>query len=161
EDLTYLSLAAQAWRLARAPHARELLAEIYANYATHLASSHRFLEAERYAHSALDLRPDKSQLRGFYARAAIIAARSRVYRSARPAPARGLEMLRLWIPQTPWSDMRGWMLSEMAEYSALEGAIDRSIALSEQACDVVRGVTDTLELPLRQRGLAKYLLRVG
>ncbi|HZP84606.1 MAG TPA: helix-turn-helix transcriptional regulator [Chthonomonadaceae bacterium] len=53
-DLTYLTLAAQAWPMAaQGASGRLLLAEIYGNYAAYLAYTRRFQEAGRVADRAL------------------------------------------------------------------------------------------------------------
>jgi transcriptional regulator with XRE-family HTH domain len=161
KDLVYLSLAAQAWRLAREPRALRLLSEIQANYANYLASQRRFAEAERRAHYALDLRPDRSAPESFHARAAILAARSSVHRGARPAPGRGIRMLQLWLPITSWPEYRAWMVSEMAEYYALDGDLDCALSLAGDACELARRGASAQEFFMRRLDLIKLLLRAN
>lgn len=159
KDLVYLSLAAQAWKLARDPHARRLLAEIYANYANYLASQFRFVEAERAAYAALDLRPASSTPENFYMRAALIAARASVYRGVHPVPKRGLEMLHLWRPLASWPEYKAWLLSDIGKYHALQQSLDSAIGVTEQSCEVARRGASMQEFFMRKIDLAKLLLQ--
>jgi transcriptional regulator with XRE-family HTH domain len=159
KDMIYLSLAAQAWKLAGEPRARRLLAEIYANYANYLAAQRRFAEAYRIAYSTLDLLPDKTKPENFHVRAALIAAQSSVYRSEQPAPGRGVELLQLWLPMTPWPDYKAWILSDIARYYALDGILEGALFLTEQSCEVARQGASPQEVFMRECDLAKLLLR--
>lgn len=159
KDVVYLSLAAQAWRLARDPRARRLLSEIHANYANYLASRRRFPEALRSAHYALDLLPSRSAPESFHARAAILAARSSVHRGAQPAPKPGIRMLQLWLPITSWPEYKAWIVSEMAEYYGLDGDSDRALDLAGDACEIARSGASAQEFFMRRLDLIKLLLR--
>jgi transcriptional regulator with XRE-family HTH domain len=162
-DLTYLTFAAQAWRFAmRGAFGRRLLARIYSNYATYyLEAFHRYVESDWYANRALDLLPDKSAPEDFFVRAAITAAQAAVYRSAQPAPQRGLEMLRLWLPLSPEPAYQSWMLGNIAQYLALQGEFENAITLGTQAYRVAeRSIIP--DAPRRRKlALARIQMQAG
>ncbi|HZP81470.1 MAG TPA: helix-turn-helix transcriptional regulator [Chthonomonadaceae bacterium] len=161
-DLRFLTLAAEAWTFAaRSRHGRDLLADIYAHYASYLSDLHRFAEARAYAERALDFLVDKSAPEVFYIRAAIAWANAAVLRGPKPAPQPGLALLNLWQPVTRKSDYRAWMLEDMARYLAMMGEIPEALRLSEKACRVAETHENPDELRLRRLGLAKLHLRAG
>jgi transcriptional regulator with XRE-family HTH domain len=161
-DLTYLTFAGWAWSLsAQSAPGRLLLAEIYSNYAAYLAYTHRFAEAGRAADRALDLLSDRAGPEQFFCRAAIASARAQVFRGARPAPQRGLEMLRLWLPLSPMQEYTSWILRDMAEYLVLEEANSEARALLMRACHIAQDCANPTELRLRKLDLARLHLRDG
>jgi transcriptional regulator with XRE-family HTH domain len=161
-DLGFLTLAADAWQLAaRGARGRERLVEVYAKYASFLSGFSRFAEAEHYANRALDLRVEKRMPDSQMVRAAIAAAQASVYRSVHPMPRRGLEMLRMWLPLTENAAYRAWILSDMAEYLALDGATESALAAAEEACRVAEQHHNPSELRLRRLDLAHLQAQVG
>ena len=161
-DLRFLCYEAQAWRLAsQGQEGRRLLAEVCAQYAAHLAGFERFREAGQYAYRALDLHSKTANTDESSLRAAIIAARSDVYRGARPAPRQGLEMLQLWRSAIQRPDFEAWMLADMAEYLTLENDWESALRLRREACQVAERCDNPDELRLRRLDLAKMEVRMG
>jgi transcriptional regulator with XRE-family HTH domain len=161
-DLCFLTFAATAWPMATGQKAgRELLAEIYAHYATYLADALRYGEAKQYALRALDLQEDKSTPESYYVRAAIVCAKASVHGGRQPMPQRGLEWLRLWLPLTRPAAFRAWILGDIAGYVALEGALETALELSKQACHIAEEQAHPNEVHFRQLGLARLQIQAG
>jgi transcriptional regulator with XRE-family HTH domain len=160
-ELGYLSLEAELWPLAAGGvEGRRLLAEAYANHAQFLSSMDRFREAGQCAERALALIPEKARPEPFWLRAGIISALSAVHRGAQPAPKRGLEQLRHWLPLAGWPEFEAWALADMAEYLSLSGEAAIALTLSKQACQVAERSEDPIELRMRQKDRARLLLRI-
>lgn len=161
-DLRFLSFEAQAWALAtKDERGREILAAICANYAAFLADFNRMDEAYRYAHRTLDLLAHRSASEEILLRAAIVAARTEVYRGARPLPKRGLKMLQGWLSADALPEFQAWMLSEMAGYLMLENDWDAALRLRQEACRIAERCHNPSELRLRKLDLAKVEVEVG
>jgi transcriptional regulator with XRE-family HTH domain len=161
-DLRFLTLAAAAWPFAlRCPAGQHLLADVYAHYASYLADVRRYGEAKRAAERSLEALPEKSTPPICFVRAATVYASASVFCGPQPAPQRGIDMLRLWLPLTQRPDYKSWMLEDMARYVALQGDLEGAVRLSQEACRVVSAHDNPNELPLRRLGLARLQLRAG
>ena len=161
-DLRFLSFEAQVWPFAvKSADGRSLLASVCADYAAFLSGFNRMEEAGRYAYRALDLLPRSVVPEESLLRAALIAARSEVYRGLRPAPERGLKMLQLWRSAALPPAFHAWLLSDMAEYLLLKNEGEAALRLRREACRVAECCANPDELRLRKLDLAKAEIRAG
>jgi len=94
-------------------------------------------------------------------RAGIASARAAVYRGARPAPQRGLEMLRHWLSAARRFEYEAWILGDMAKYLALSGDAESGLQLAQRACAVAAHSGHTYEVVLRELDAAQTLLWAG
>lgn len=162
-DLTYLTLEAQAWRLAlRSEAVRPLVAKLLAWHANQLWIEQRFVEAGHKANQAMIILSRLEKTPDFAFLATIRSARTAAEGGSRPAPARGTEMLELWLPRAaPWPEYHAWLLSEMALYASQAGQGENALAFAAQACQVAERARNPAELPSRRLDQVKVLLRCG
>ena len=161
-DLTYLTLAAQAWRLARvSAEGRNLLAEIYGNYADYLNNKGRQIEAEQYAERALEIAPRAAPPLPFVMHAAVNLAQAKAYQSGKAAPRRGLEVVRLWLPVLSHPTFGPWMQACRAIFLARDGQAEAANKASEAAYDAAQDYMDGIDLRYRLRDRVDILLNTG
>ena len=159
-ELSLLAFQAQAWPHAvRSEAGRELLAELYCDHANYLSTQNRFAEIRAPAENALALLPDGPLTASYWLRSVFAYARYEVYHHANPAPERGLELLRVWLPQAKWPVFQAWMLAGMANFEAMAGRVETALTMSEHSCRIVAAAGYRGELHLRQIDRAKLLLR--
>ena len=154
-------MEADAWPLAQCSEAgKQILIDIYARHAQSLSSRERLAEANAVAERALELMTPNLKIASFWLYPVLVSARSSVFRGERPAPKRGLEMLRPWLSAASWPEMRAWLLSDMAQYMGLSGEQDTALILAEQACRAVENVNGNEgEWDLRRGDKASLLLQ--
>jgi ATP/maltotriose-dependent transcriptional regulator MalT len=161
-DLEYILLEQRAWRLAtREERAKPVLARIYAYHAEAMRNQERWSEVTPLARRALDLMPRQEHEMDSSLRAAIMMAVTVVNGGSRLAPARGIRLLTPFLERCSDSAFTGWILSELAEYMALDGRADEARRLAQEACQVAEQCEDVMELYMRQLDHARVLLEAG
>jgi transcriptional regulator with XRE-family HTH domain len=159
-ELDIFALIEQAWWLAaRHTAGRLILASVYAQYAHFLSERERFGEITPMAERSLALL-DQTPTEGFWLYAGIASARDAVYRGGRPAPQRGIDLLRQWLATTKDPQFQAWILSDMAKYQAMfspETGAEEALALADRA-GAIAGRVNPIEGAMRQRDKAKLLL---
>src|SRR5262249_45507967 len=144
EELTCLMLEREAWGWAlREPAARHALATYYAVHAQFYRTEGRLGEVGPLAQRALAVLPQPDPRSATFLWSVILNATAAVYGGSYPAPERGIRLLGAWVERSALPQYTAWMLSDMAEYAALAGETEASLALAERACRVVA----RLELP--------------
>ena len=175
EELHYISLDRDVWQWAlREPAALLLLARIRAYHAHHhrlrrhwdvsrnLAQSARtvrmsFLIAAPAVTPAQHVAAERAVLR-----AAVVEAAAAVRGGVRPAPERGIRLLRPFVERSLAIPAYGaWILSVLADYCAQAGSLEEANALSERACQVAEQSDDGGEMFLRQCDHGRILLVAG
>lgn len=160
-ELDFITMAEQAWRLAaRKSSGRHLLAETYARYASFLSTRGRFTETAQIADRALELRPEKSSGEMFWLYAGIASATAAVYQGARPAPQRGIKILRQWLPAAHDPAFQAWIVATMAEYQVMADPtayLSDAVDLADQACRIAQEATP-IERFLRNLDKARILI---
>jgi transcriptional regulator with XRE-family HTH domain len=161
-DLEYLILEQRAWRLAtREERAKPILARIYAYHAEALRNQERWSEVTPLARRALELMPRQERETDSALRAAIMVAVTAVNGGSRLAPARGVRLLTPFLARCSDTAFTGWILSDLAEYMALDGRADEARRLARQACEVAELSENVVEVHMRQLDHARVLLEAG
>lgn len=172
-DLRFLTFEAQIGRLANQSkteaersHAWQLLAGIYARYATYLEAFSRFSEVSDYASRAMRLfahRPGKN-LR--LLQAVFSYTKGEVYRAAKPRPERGIRLSQEWeayVEQTDEHAYEAWFRANEAEYLALAGQTTEALKRGTEACRIAENAKQgsEIETHLRRRDLARIYMHAG
>jgi transcriptional regulator with XRE-family HTH domain len=161
-ELEYLILAHRAWLLAtRDERARPLLARIYAYHAEAMRNQERWSEVAPLARRALSLVPRQERELDSSLRAGIMLAVAAVHDGNRLAPARGLHLLAPFLERSAIPAYTGWILSELAEYMALDGRAEEARQRAEQACQVAQQCENEMEFHVRQVDRSRVLLEAG
>ena len=161
-ELTYLTLAAQAWPMAqRSAAGRELLAEIYTNYADYLVYARRDVEAGRYAERALDIMPYSPSPQPFMMHAALVSSQASAYRGGKRGVRQALEIVHLWRPVTRHPTFEAWLVACQAEFLALAGAAEAALTASRESARLAEAWENGRDLPYRTRDRAEILLDAG
>jgi transcriptional regulator with XRE-family HTH domain len=161
-DLRFLTLIAAAWPFAAySLSGRQLLAYIYACYASYLTDMRRYGEARRYVTHALDILTDNLTWTPYLMRALIVHAHASVFAGSRPSPKRGLAILRPWLPSLDKREYRAWAMTEMSQFLWMQGDREAALQMGEEACRVVAHFANPDELTLRRMGLAKLKVKAG
>jgi transcriptional regulator with XRE-family HTH domain len=162
EELTCLMLEREAWGWAlRDSTARHALATYYAAHAQFYRAEGRLGEIGPLAQRALAVVPEPDPRSGTFLWSVILNAVAAVYGGSFPAPERGIRLLRAWVERSTPPHYTAWMLSNMAEYAALAGETEASLALAERACRVAAQYERPVELYLRRLDHGRLLLAAG
>jgi len=137
-DLRFLTLERALWQhAAQNESAQPLLADAYAHHAQFLNNHGHWAEAGAMARRALALTAaGQDGTLPIALRAAIHQAMAAVYGGSKPAPARGLHLLKTWLPRATPPDYAAWMLGDMAKYAAMAGQADVGVRLAEKAVQI-------------------------
>ena len=151
KELGFWALESELWPLAaRGDEARCLLSQVYGFRANHLARYERWAESATYADRALGLLPPDQSPDESHLLAGLALAKAEVYRGPRPAPARGLEVLKHWLGAATAPAYRAWLLSDMASYLTLAGDAPSGARVSQQAQQIAARCENPFELCHRQ-----------
>ncbi len=90
-----------------------------------------------------------------------MVAAAAVHEGSHPAPARGLRLLMPFLKRSAIPAYTGWILSDLAEYMALDGRADEARVLAEQACQAAEQCENEMEFHMRQVDHARILLEAG
>jgi transcriptional regulator with XRE-family HTH domain len=162
-ELYWLSMEATAWPMAvHDEAARILLSELFARHAYWLVTLQRYPEAIRLADRAIETLPKGLLPQPWWCYALFASSTAEVYRSSRPAPARGIHLLQSRLSESieRWPMYEAWRRRELAEYLALQGSMEEALALSRQACQIAAR-RDSWEEQLRKLDYAELLLQAG
>lgn len=156
-DLEFLSLIARVWPLAAQSIAgRDLLGRIYYDYATYLYDRRRHAEALTYAERAVETRPEESRrLDAVLLAANAIAARETTY-----AAEQALRSLRHETIPAAHPSIGAWLQASRASHLAQAGAIEESLQLSYEACQIAQEASEA-EVARRQADLANRMMQAG
>lgn len=92
----------------------------------------------------------------------ILAARLAVFGGHRPAPERGIRLLRSWVESSrALPAFHAWILSDIAKYATMLRAFESALSLAEQACVAAESSDDWIELWLRQCDYGTLLVKAG
>jgi len=161
-DLEYILLEQRAWRLAaREERAKPVLARIYAFHAEAMRNQERWSEVTALARRALELIPRQEGELDSSLRAAIMMAVTAVNGGRRLAPARGVRLLTPFLVRCSDPAYTGWILSDLAEYMALDGRAEEARRLAQQACQMAEQCENVMEPHMRQLDHARVLLEAG
>jgi tetratricopeptide (TPR) repeat protein len=94
-------------------------------------------------------------------RAALMQAAAAVFAGHRIAPERGVRELRGWLPHSTSPVFSAWMLSDMAQYTALAGQAQRGIEIAAQALVLAEQSHNEGDRALRLRDYARLLWEAG
>ncbi|RYG74142.1 XRE family transcriptional regulator [bacterium] len=162
KELGFVMLEIQLGPFAtRSETGRRVLSETYSFHAEYLCRQERFTESGYYADRALDLWPQETSPSKKIVMAGITAAHSATFRGPRPAPQRGMEILRYWSGVVEWPEYQAWMLSNMADYVGQMGEAESSLAFVRQARAIAAHCDNPHELHNRELDEARILIDVG
>lgn len=161
-ELAFLRLEADAWPQAlKSEEGKQMLIRIYAYHSHRLSCRDRLVEAGAVAAKALGLMTGALAPQAVWLFPAIISARARVFRGERPAPRRGIEILRPWLSAECPPEMRAWMLSDIAKYSVQAGALEAALEMGREYCRIAEQAEAPEEVCLRQWDRAALLMQAG
>jgi hypothetical protein len=126
-----------------------------------MRNQERWSEVTPLARRALDLMPRQEREMDSSLRAGIMVAVTVVNGGSRLAPARGIRLLTPFLERCSDLAFTGWILSELAEYMALDGSAEEARRLAQQACQVAERCADEMEVHMRQLDHARVLLEAG
>jgi transcriptional regulator with XRE-family HTH domain len=156
-ELRLLTLSAQAWQWARQDKARrDLLAEVYAQYADHLYMQCRFEEASQISNRVLDLHSTSRQTKNIE-RAIIRAAEVAAQRRGRRGLSDAIHTLEAWRHRTDDPGNYGWILGDLARFQARYGQTEPAITRAREALEATHQVSER-DLPFRKADLSRVLL---
>jgi transcriptional regulator with XRE-family HTH domain len=161
-ELFYLSLEHHAWLLA-AQHeqAKPVLAQILAFHAQELGNHKHWSEAGAIARRALALVPRQEQEPEWVLRAALMHAAAAVFAGHRIAPDRGISELGGWLPHSTTPAFSAWILSDLAQYTALAGQAQRGVEIAARALTVGAEGHNVADRALRLRDYGRLLMEAG
>jgi tetratricopeptide (TPR) repeat protein len=168
EELHFIALDREVWHWAqREPGARSLLAWLRVDHAHH----HRLQghwdvsrTLAQQAHKALLAAPPEDQEtdRFVLVKVAIVQAATAVLGGVQTAPERGIRLLRPWVDRAAaLPEFSGWMLADLAKYTALAGNYDEAVGLAERACRMAERANNPFEGFLRRCDHGQLLLQAG
>jgi transcriptional regulator with XRE-family HTH domain len=162
-DLYYLLIEHDLWEMAVLdPSATPLLARAYVYHGHYLRMQARWETCRLLASRALALARRHPEDGVTLSRAVILSAAVAVFGGSRPAPERGLHILRQW---RDWVSAQpvyaAWALSDMAKYLSLAGRPRDGVPLAEEALRLVEHHENPIEPFLRRCDLAQLLLDAG
>ncbi len=168
KDLRFLTLMHRYWTEASCRQSGSgWLINSYARYGQFLVERGRFREAQTYIDAVFDQIKETPPKGTTWLCAGNMAARIAVYSHSRPRPKQGIQILRDWLgylvalPHANAAN-QAWALSDLAEYVALDGDMERSMELSREALRIARtDDTDGIDTRHRLVDLAQVFLHAG
>jgi transcriptional regulator with XRE-family HTH domain len=162
EELRYLSMERVAWEWAqREEQAKTILADIYVTHAQFYRNEERWGEIAAWAQRSLSSFSQPQPESNIFLRGVLMRAAAAVYAGSRPAPERGLALLKPWAEHSTLPAYTAWMLSDMAKYAAMEGRLEAALPLAEEALQWAQQCVNPVEAYLRRYDYGRLLAAAG
>lgn len=161
-ELSLLTLAAQAWSLAReSASARCLLANIYTTYSDRLYLQRRFSECKKIALRALDIYAHLGYISLGGLRAVSRAAEAIAQEGGCQNLRHAIEILQIWLPQAGHPVHSSWMMSDMGRFYAQLGYASDAIECGREGYRLIADYPNPGDRLFRRQDLAEILALTG